>query len=158
MNIAAPHLAACFDYLTSQGIQFTARPPDFAGGVRWSVTVLRAHAKAFETAAVTNAWDKLPSGAAVVVDGRAQLVRYILAYESDTFSAELTMVRMHEAVRIADRLITDWSDHKLDGVMINASLAELREEEEQPLTTTSSPAAPTERNRRSSQFRRRCSS
>ena len=61
MNIAAPHLAACFDYLTSQGIQFTARPPDFAGGVRWSV-------------------------------------------------------------------ITDWSDHTLDGVMINAALAELRQE------------------------------
>lgn len=59
-----------------------------------------------------------------------EFVRYIHAYESDTFSAEASKITESEATMIAQSLLKQWAEDNLDGTMISGYLSEIREVQE----------------------------
>lgn len=55
------------------------------------------------------------------------LAQYIKEYESDTFTAEGSEITDDEALRVARRIIQWTVDNRLDGVMIDEFLSDIRE-------------------------------
>ncbi len=55
------------------------------------------------------------------------LVRELMEYESDTFSATGSKITQLEAEQVADRLVKSWISKYLDGVSIAVLLEEFRE-------------------------------
>jgi hypothetical protein len=61
-----------------------------------------------------------------------ELVKSIMEYESDTFSAERSEITLDEAIEIADKFVCHKiqgliDTHTMDGVMIDEELAEIRD-------------------------------
>jgi len=60
----------------------------------------------------------------------AMFADLISDYESDTFTASGSAITPAEAIEVAQRILAVWIDDRLDGVIIDGVLAELREEKE----------------------------
>ena len=62
------------------------------------------------------------------IKGYAGLLNEIRTYESDTFSADLSGINGQETVLVAEKLV-DWLiENRLDGVIINDILNQIRDE------------------------------
>ena len=57
----------------------------------------------------------------------AMFADLISDYESDTFSASGSEITPAEAIEVAQRILAVWIDDRLDGVIIDGTLAEVRE-------------------------------
>ncbi len=58
--------------------------------------------------------------------GFGQFIDYIREYESDTFSAEGSQITATEAQQVAYRLMNWLVENRLDGVMIDSILSDIR--------------------------------
>ena len=59
--------------------------------------------------------------------GIEQFAEMIGEYESDTFSAQGSEITKEEAMEVAKAILAHWIDSRLDGVIIDGTLAEIRE-------------------------------
>jgi len=60
--------------------------------------------------------------------GFAGLMATIKEYESDTFSSEGAKLTDEEVFQISNKIVDDWVDHYLDGVLIAQLLEDVRSE------------------------------
>lgn len=57
-----------------------------------------------------------------------ELVKEVMEYESDTFSASGAEITEEEARKVVEKIVRDLWDAHIDGVKINFALADIRPE------------------------------